>query len=174
MRKIASICPLAIIIFIFGGMFYSIASDVKITINNGLDSPLFLSFILSFLVGIFIFTLAYIKNKSAFNGIRKIWKPYHFLALPAVFFALLSFTIFGAVPKGLHNLTSVNGNVDLTVKEKINTNFKGRCTPRIIVKEVTFSINGHVCISEVEFSKVKVGDIFKVTGLISSYGFERN
>ncbi|MEZ9823332.1 hypothetical protein AB4238_22365 [Shewanella sp. 10N.286.45.A1] len=171
-RKIVLLLTLVVITFVFGGMFYSVNSDVKVTIDNGYGSPIFISFIVVYIIGIIVFSLSYLQNKKVFLKVTKTWKSSYFIVFPIVYAALLSFSIFGAVPKILHNINSVSGYINLTVKEKINNNHRGRCAPRIIAQEVTFSINGHVCVSNSEFNEVQVGNNFITIGLISAYGFE--
>ena len=172
-KKIVLLLTLVVLILVFGGMFYSVNSDVKVTIDNGYGSPIFISFIVVFIIGNILFSLSYLQNKKAFLKVKISWKSSYYIALPIVYAGLLSFSIFGAAPKILHHFNSVSGPINLTVKEKINKNYRGLCTPRIIVQEVTFSTNGHVCISNSEFNEVQIGKNFIALGLISAYGFER-
>lgn len=163
---------LAIFIFVFAGMFYSLLSDVKVIASHDFDSSLFIYFISAFFLGLLVFVFCYFQNKSSFKHLKNSWKMHYYLSMPAIYAVLLLFTTFGALPKGLHNIFSVNDSIELTVIEKIDNNSRGKCAPRIIVKEITFSPNGHICISEDDFNKVQVGRKFTGIGLISNFGIE--
>ena len=87
---------------------------------------------------------------------------------------LLAFAIFGSLPKLLHGFSSSEGAIELTVEGKSNIRTRGECSPHIEVKEVTFFLDNHICVSDSVFDELMVGGKVTVYGKVSKYGLEVN
>jgi len=159
-------------IFLFFGGYISIFSDVRVIVENALGTWLFSLYVSLLLLGLCSFSCLYLLNKSSFSDVLKNWKHTHFLVLPIVYASWLALATFGGLPKVLHHLYASNGVVELTVIKMESVAYKGRCTPRVSVKEVSFFIKQHICLSESVYGNLKLGSKIQVFGQISPFGIE--
>ena len=166
------IVALAIIIFLFAGGYLSIFSDVRVTVDNSSGTWIFSLYVFLLVFGLFSFGCMYFLNKSHFSEVRRNWKNTHFLVLPIVFAGWLAAATFGGLPKLLHHFYASDGTTELTVVEMESVIFKGRCAPRVVVKEVTFFIKQHICLSESVYGNLELGSKIRVFGQISPFGIE--
>lgn len=159
-------------IFLFSGGYISIFSDVRVTVENAPGTWFFSLYVSLLLLGLCSFSCLYFLNKSNFSDVRKNWKHTHFLVLPIVYASWLALATFGGLPKVLHHFYASNGVVELTVIKLESVAYKGRCTPRVSVKEVSFFINEHICLSESLYGNLELGSKVRVFGQISPFGIE--
>ena len=160
-------------IFIFAGNYLSIFSDIRVLVDNSIGSWVFNLYIFLFLFGLLSFSSFYYFNKKIFKQVRKTWKKSYFVTMPLLYALFLAIATFGGLPKFIHNFYSTKGSVELTVIEKKDTMYEGRCTPRVIVKEVTYNISdGYICLSTLVFDKLHVGSKVVAYGQVSSFGIE--
>ncbi|MBU1309210.1 MAG: hypothetical protein KKE30_06735 [Gammaproteobacteria bacterium] len=166
------IVALAIIIFLFAGGYLSIFSDVRVTVDNSSGTWIFSLYVFLLVLGLCSFSCLYFLNKSNFSDVRKNWKHTLFLVLPIVFAGWLAAATFGGLPKVLHHFYASNGVIELTVIKMESVAYKGRCAPRVEVKEVTFFIKKHICLSESVYGNLELGSKIRVFGQISPFGIE--
>ena len=166
------IVALAIIIFLFAGGYLSIFSDVRVTVENAPGTWFFSLYISLLLLGLCSFSCMYFLNKRHFSEVRRNWKGTYLVVLPVVFAGWLAIAIFGGLPKFLHHFYASNGTTELTVVEMESVIFKGRCAPRVVVKEVTFFIKQHICLSKSVYGNLELGSKIRVFGQISPFGIE--
>jgi hypothetical protein len=166
------IVALAIIIFLFAGGYLSIFSDVRVTVDNSSGTWLFSLYVFLLVLGLCSFGCMYFLNKSHFSEARRNWKGAYLVILPVVFAGWLETATFGGLPKFLHHFYASNGTTELTVVKMESVIFKGRCAPRVVVKEVTFFIKQHICLSESVYGNLDLGSKIRAYGRISPFGIE--
>lgn len=159
-------------IFLLSGGYISIFSDVRVTVENAPGTWFFSLYVSLLLLGLCSFSCLYFLNKNNFSDARKNWKNTHFLVLPIVFAGWLAAATFGGLPKLLHHFHASNGVVELTVIKMESAAYEGRCAPRVSVKEVTFFIKQHICLSESVYGNLELGSKIRVFGQVSPFGIE--
>ena len=155
-------------------MWFSILSDVHVIVDYSIGSWMFNFYTVLFVSNLFAFYFLYVLNKGRFIHLGSIWKGANFITLPIGYGLFLAWVVFGGIPKLIHNFSSNEGSIELTVERKINYEYRGRCTPRIEAEEVTFFMNSYICVPSSVFDALSKGDKVMGYGKVSIFGVEIN
>jgi Na+-translocating ferredoxin:NAD+ oxidoreductase RnfE subunit len=155
-------------------VIFSILSDVHVVADSSVGSWLFNLYTTFFIFGLVVLYFFVILNKGTIKPISNDIKNGMFFIMLLGYGFLLAFAIFGSLPKLLHGFSSSEGTTELTVEGKSNIRTRGECSPHIEVKEVTFFLDNHICVSDSVFDELMVGGKVTVYGKVSKYGLEVN
>ncbi|MEW6996029.1 hypothetical protein AADZ84_17490 [Colwelliaceae bacterium MEBiC 14330] len=154
------------------GLLTSIVSDVLVIADYSLGSWLLNLYVFLFILGLVVLYLFVIKNIGTKLPINNSSKRGMFILLFSGYIFFLSFFVFGTVPKIIHYITSSEGIIELTIESKTDIRTRGKCSPSVQVEEITFFLDNHICVSNLNFDKLQVGNKIIGFGKISKVGIE--
>lgn len=154
------------------GIWFSILSDVRVINDYSIGSWTFNFYVTLLLVNLASFYCLYATDKKRFNLVKIKWKNSNFVLIPIAYGLFLAWFTFSGLPKFLHNFTSSEGTIELTITSKFDYEYRGRCTPRVKVEEVTVFMKSYICVSKPLFDTLNIGSKVMGYGHISNYGIE--
>lgn len=156
-NEIRCVAGIVYVIFIFAALISMFLDFQPTFVLSGI--PTISAFVLA--VGMFlIFLLIRIFNYSIIGVFFSA-----FICL-GFSFAVVSKTL----PAVHHFFTNKEGEIRLTVIKKHSNYSRGRCSPRVVFKEITAPLFKSVCVEQQVFAKLSKGQVICLTAKISPVG----
>jgi uncharacterized membrane protein len=171
-HKVASMCFLFWLITVIPLSFLSFFSNVSTTINIGFQWSLVYFSFFALISGSGFWLI--IKNKGVTISASKS-KLKNMLSITLGILGLgllLATAIFSGLPTLMHHMTSIEGEMKLTIVDKKLRGTRYECSPALIIEEFTWYASDRICLNQHSYQGYRIGDKIVVSGLTSPYGVE--
>jgi len=166
--KVVANIILFVVIGLAGLSFFSNVSTI-ISIK-GLWLAIYLSTLTLVLVVIFF---PYITKQAKFPFSGSMLKKIGGVTVGSLGMAVLcAFAIFSGAPTLFHHLNKANGELIVTVSDKQDGYRKGKCNPRLIIKEFSWFLSDHICLDNDAYNQINIKRKITIKGFVSPYGVE--